>query len=940
MSLCGQLFDAIRLKNIALLEFADTCIENRKKEFEREKELYKEQKCPHERAIPLNETLNAQAFNHANKTAIMVAAEEGWAVGIQFLLSKKEEILVNGIKELKPKVELTVHLATFQTPLHFAVLSGNKECCELLFKADPQQIHVQDQHGQTPLLMAINNDQVECARFLCEQLKIQPTLETKQTSKPVDAKQNASQVLVRKPTLIINKSGKAEVSPLCAAASRQQFSLIKDLLEAKADVTACHPFYQLSTEIKRDSGNSKQRSSGSLEIYYHCSVLHLLLYKPVKPIRVADLTIAVKSALGHGAEVNCFDKTDDSSEANDIQTPLHLATRYASSEIVEELLKRKANPCEPIRGKITQGGNLLYPITIAVIIKGDEQEQLKKVQLIWAWMKQVNIKTNADYRVLIFNFEFNENFAPLQELAAIAARNCRPLVLEELIKINKKLLQSKFSEEISKQLMFEVLTRENPYIAQKLGNKESLEEKIEEAKKVASFEASRYKTLKILIEQFNFPVNPQLLFEVLTQKNITEEYRYKTLELLLANFKSPIDVVDANGNTLLHVASLKKNYKAMVLILDAAIKQGKIALLEEKNYQDQAVALYQTVSEKLKTDISTEQKTKPVSSPKSDSPKAKSLEVKNPNEFLKWSVYVLNKTNPREGFGNKLKQTIRNSVFGDQVEKQRNSVYVQVVTALYDYYKTAKDGIPNDELLVKAICGLYWGMINPWGVTSGTWNSKEASGFYTRLLQMSVEKLIQQFENFIDLLNPKEIKIDNPHLKQFVESAENSDIAIRQRLIAVFGLKLEKWVGDKTVNGAQISTQVLDPTVKQSGGKMQSDQKDSGSTDNPKRSAESKDNAATPTETPAGQKQPEPVKKDSQSSYTELAKVGLGPNSADTLKPNVDPSGSIGQFSVPASSSNGVLQSMVAAELPTRSSDPGDVREKTSDKIQVAHYSM
>ncbi|KAF8791198.1 Ankyrin-1 like protein [Argiope bruennichi] len=301
-------------------------------------------------------------FDVEGRAGLHLAAEHGHADVIEILLNHKAFVNVrtkrgmtplhhaagqghtNVVKLLVDKYGAAIDGLTLskQTALHLASHQGRFETCRTLLDmgADP---NATDNRGQTPLLLAAENDHSEVVKLF---LQLKPDLVSKASSSGITCAHIAAQkgsVAVIKglmkfdPKLVTTARSKNNSTALHQAASGGNADVVKVLLESGANPTD-----------ETDEGYTALHLAAK---YGHVEVLHAL--KSAMSWRYASkktgLT-ALHIAASYGQEdfvremltqvpaTIPSERPTESPEADYGFTPLHMAARYGREDVVRMLL--------------------------------------------------------------------------------------------------------------------------------------------------------------------------------------------------------------------------------------------------------------------------------------------------------------------------------------------------------------------------------------------------------------------------------------------------------------------------------------------------------------------------------------------------------------------------------------------------------------------------
>lgn len=234
-----------------------------------------------------------------------------------------------------------------QTPLHYAIQSGNTEVAKYLID-NGANLNIQDNYYQktntqyvyykSPLHYAVESGDTEIAKYLVDH-GANPNIQDAYSSTPLQSAIYSGNTEVVEYLLDHNadpnSKGHYSTSPLLAAVKLGHTEIVKNLVEHGADLnvknasaqTLLHYAIELEhTEIAKyliDHNvdiNTRDISSGKSPLHFAMSM---------KNIEAANYLIE------HGADVNAKDSYG--------LAPLHLAVNLGNQEILEYLIKNNAN---------------------------------------------------------------------------------------------------------------------------------------------------------------------------------------------------------------------------------------------------------------------------------------------------------------------------------------------------------------------------------------------------------------------------------------------------------------------------------------------------------------------------------------------------------------------------------------------------------------------
>lgn len=777
MSWGKTLFDAIELKDITYLQAVVKGINNNAANFNEAQSKRPQSNTPAP-TLELKDTINA--IDENRKTALMRAAELGWVDGVRELVENK----INGTLQDKDG----------RSALHYAAIGGNTQCCALIFNLSKEQLSQTDNEKRTPIILAAKHNHTEAVDYFCEQLAFRLDDEKREESKSANTQLDMKSELdtvTKKSKTIVNLKDANEMSALMYAAENLNPVMTKSLIEAKADINLSCGFYQF-----HDRSHTHQ-------MRYKATPLHIALYarneQKITPSATADhktdRQTETTKLLMNDQVVNAFDQVN---EGEDYQTPLHLAAAISRTEIMQTMIG-------PInQGKIwvpmKKGDITTDLLTLAAQSQGEPNEQKNAINFLCTKLNEIKESFEEGQESKVFN---------AQRAFEMAASNCRHLAMQELwqnfpINLNvinndnenllfkiilanskdgesfkgavdtldsvqhqRKLQQGK-TKTLTKSEIKEYLSRkttmlnkdQQPYsdaAKQKLLTNQNLDFNLRSnhphrrnfTPLITAAAIGNQIAVEVLLQDKRVDVNAQDENGRTALHHAARTGHLEVLKALLADSRTDMSLTAAYTETVFHAADQHQKPEIILALIDSALKKQTLLMLLETKCDDQCLSFYKKEASSVRD---TEKRYEDATKQKINGPKLTheiKLDLpKNPtNQFAKWACHVIRKN--QEGSNKKI----------------RFIVFQRVILNFYQFHMAS-----NEKALIHAICGLRFGLSN---LTSGSVHVKQ---FLEGLLKLPLEKIKDEFVEFIQLLNPQQTNLPYQNLRQQLKNLFGIDL--------------------------------------------------------------------------------------------------------------------------------------------------------------------
>ena len=251
----------------------------------------------------------------------------------------------------------------FNPIIHDAAASGNIPSIKYLLQKEKADINEQDKDGDTPLHMAIRENQLETVKFLCQSgadvEKRNFSEKTPLILATFKEEYDIIRELVTNFHANVNAVDQYSLSPLFIAIAGEHLDIVKFLCENDADVSAYNTIGEtpLITAIKLKNFDIVKE----LVINYKADVNQWSLVSNDYPLHIACKQNSLQIC-----QFLCDNGADIEAKNQDGDTPLNKAVKYGFDDIIVELVEvRKANIN-------AQNERLMTPLHYAALY-GDEK---------------------------------------------------------------------------------------------------------------------------------------------------------------------------------------------------------------------------------------------------------------------------------------------------------------------------------------------------------------------------------------------------------------------------------------------------------------------------------------------------------------------------------------------------------------------------------------
>lgn len=433
------------------------------------------------------------------------------------------------------------------------------------------------------------------------------------------------------------------------------------------------------------------------------------------------------------------------------KSALLLAAENQHFAVIQHLLAAKADPCIVVPNELTPQRNAVYPLTLAVRSLADEKEQQAVINSLWHAMRGND--PNAAGLVAQLSVE---NSPLMKELFEIAVRNCRPLIAEQLIKINPHLIKRMhlYRNQYKESLLFEVLfaTKANPEkrldTLRLLINQCNFDVTVVSSRPeyeghtvlITAVRSGDVNAVKFLIRNAKVDINQQDNRGRTALVHAVIHGHLNVVNILLET--CAIDRVDAGGNTVFHNSQQveKSNREIRIALISAAFKSKKLDLLEQTNNAKQKVIFYEKLKRTIDEEIKNEQKLRNDLRQKSNTNQSKNktsastlkeAKFDSNSLFKQWALY-----------------TIQNTEDSDEAVKQK-VFFKFVFRGLYLYHQRQ-----SEIYLTHVFCAFQYGLSLFKGGLYGMLNDPVKTNFLDKIFALAtVKDVLDQFRLFITELH-------------------------------------------------------------------------------------------------------------------------------------------------------------------------------------------